>query len=93
VHRPGDVSQLAIPSAELTIPAPPNTSATTLNSHHARQRMPRVPDKDWIAEALGAAVGELQADLLGDELGLQSTTLRLHEQQAFHAVSTPDQGI
>jgi hypothetical protein len=39
--------------------------------------MPRVPDKDWISEALGATVEELQADLLGDELGLQSTTWRL----------------
>jgi len=39
--------------------------------------MPRVPQADWISEALGSTVVDLQAELLGDEMGLQSTTWRL----------------
>ena len=39
--------------------------------------MPKVPEKEWISEALGTTVVDLQADLLGDEMGLQSTTWRL----------------
>lgn len=39
--------------------------------------MPKVPQAEWISEALGSTVVDLQAELLGDELGLQSTTWRL----------------
>lgn len=39
--------------------------------------MPKVPQAEWISEALGTTVVDLQAEPLGDELGLQSTTWRL----------------
>jgi hypothetical protein len=39
--------------------------------------MPKLPQAEWISEALGTTVVDLQAELLGDEMGLQSTTWRL----------------